>query len=63
VFRLPLDLAIVPDSGAALRIERIELTQASQRFEIPADRAPKDVTLDPNAWVLMDPPKFVARMR
>jgi aminopeptidase N len=46
---------------AGLRIEKIELTQARQRFEIPADRAPKELTLDPNTWVMMDPPKFVAR--
>jgi hypothetical protein len=34
---------------------------ARQRFEISADRAPKDVVLDPNTWMMMDPPKFVAR--
>jgi len=60
-YRLPLEIAIVPDSGNAFRIEKIDLTQARQRFEIPADRAPKSVTLDPNTWVMMDPPKFVAR--
>ncbi len=60
-FRLPLEIAIVPDSGNALRVEKIDLTQAKQRFEIPADKAPKEVTLDPNSWVMMDPPKFVAR--
>jgi aminopeptidase N len=59
-FRLPLELAIVPDSGAP-RLERIELTQARQKIEIPADRSPKDVTVDPNAWILMDPPKFAPR--
>jgi len=37
------------------------MTQARQRFEIPADKAPKEVTLDPNTWVMMDPPKFAAR--
>jgi aminopeptidase N len=60
-FRLPLEIGIASDSTNALRIEKIELTQARQRFEIPADRAPKDLTLDPNTWVMMDPPKFVAR--
>jgi len=58
---LPLEIAIVPDSGNALRIEKIDMTQARQRFEIPADKAPKEVTLDPNTWVMMDPPKFAAR--
>jgi hypothetical protein len=37
------------------------LTQASQRFEIVADRAPTDVVLDPNTWMLMEPPKFSRR--
>lgn len=60
-FRLPLEVAIVPDSGSAARVERIDVTQAKQRFEIPADRPPKDVTLDPNSWLMMDPPKFTRR--
>jgi aminopeptidase N len=65
-FRLPLEIAIVPDTtGAqarpAIRMEKIELNSARQRFEIAADRAPRDVQLDPNSWVMMDPPKFAAR--
>ena len=63
-FRLPMEIGIVADSaaaGSAPRIERIDLNQAKQRFEIPADKAPKDVVLDPNTWIMMDPPRFVAR--
>ena len=62
-FRLAVEIGIVADSAAAPapRIERIELNQAKQRFEIPADKAPRDVVLDPNTWVMMDPPKFVSR--
>jgi hypothetical protein len=65
-FRLPLEIGIVPDGAAAqgspaLRIEKVELNQARQRFELSADRAPRDVVLDPNTWMMMDPPKFVAR--
>ena len=65
-FRLPLEIGIVPDGATAqgppaLRIEKVELNQARQRFEISADRAPRDVVLDPNTWIMMDPPKFVAR--
>jgi hypothetical protein len=37
-----------------MRIERIELTQRQQTFEIPADKAPSSVKLDPNTWVLME---------
>ena len=72
-FRLPIEIGIVADPATAapvgrggqsdplVRIEKIELNQAKQRFEIAADKAPKDLILDPNAWVMMDPPKFVAR--
>jgi len=60
VYRLPLDISIVPDSvGQPPRLTRIELTQAKQRFELPSDRAPKDVLLDPTTAVLMDVPIFV----
>jgi aminopeptidase N len=60
-YRLPLEVALVADSGPVPRIEKIEVTQASQRFEIAAERAPSDVVLDPNTWMLMEPPKFGRR--
>jgi hypothetical protein len=60
-YRLPLEVGLVADSSAMPRIEKVELTQASQRFEIAADRAPSDVVLDPNTWMLMEPPKFSRR--
>jgi aminopeptidase N len=66
-FRLPLEIGIVADSaaagtpGAAPRTEKIEMNKARQRFEIAADKAPREIILDPNTWIMMDPPKFVAR--
>jgi aminopeptidase N len=48
-YRLPLEIGI---DGA--RIEKIEMTQKQQHFEMAAERAPDSVTLDPNTWVLMD---------
>ena len=39
------------------------MTQPSQRFEITADGPPADVVLDPNSWMLMEPPKFGRRTR
>jgi aminopeptidase N len=42
-YRLPLEV------GTA----KIEMTQKQQHFEIAADKAPDDVTLDPNTLVLM----------
>jgi aminopeptidase N len=46
-YRLPLEVAV----GAEVR--RIEMTEMRQRFEIPAERAPASVTLDPNTWMLV----------
>lgn len=60
-YRLPLEVGLAADGTVGLRIEKVELTQASQRFEIAADRAPADVALDPNTWMLMEPPKFSRR--
>jgi aminopeptidase N len=53
-FRLPLDVAI------GEKTVRVEMTSKSQRFDIPADRDPGTVELDPNLWVLMDA-KFAKR--
>jgi aminopeptidase N len=52
-YRLPLELAVTVN-GAPPAIQRIECTAKSQKFEIPADREPSSVELDPNVWVLMD---------
>lgn len=61
-YRLPLDIGIVGDSaGAPPTIAKIEMTQSRQHFEIPAAAAPRDVMLDPNTWLLMQPPKFTKR--
>jgi hypothetical protein len=51
----------VSDSANVVRVEKVEMTQSRHRFEIAADRAPKEMTLDPNAWILMEPPKFTKR--
>jgi aminopeptidase N len=49
-YRLPLEIGISVDG--ATRIEKIELTQKEQRFELPTEREPSIVTLDPNTWAL-----------
>ena len=53
LYRLPMEIGI-RDSSSTMRIERIELTEREHRFEIAADRAPNDVKLDPNTWLLFD---------
>jgi aminopeptidase N len=60
-YRMPMEIGITTDRvGAVMQVEKIEMTRMSQRFEIPADRAPRDVALDPNVWMLMEA-KFVKR--
>jgi aminopeptidase N len=60
-YRMPMEIGVTADSaGAPVQIEKIEMTRTTQRFEIPADRAPRDVALDPNVWMLMEA-KFVKR--
>jgi aminopeptidase N len=54
VYRLPMEVGIGGEGTAPMRIERIEMTQRQQTFEIPADKAPSSVKLDPNTWVLME---------
>ena len=59
-FRLPMEIGIAGPKGT-LRIERIELGQATGRFTIASDSEPSSVALDPNTWVLMEPPEFAKR--
>jgi aminopeptidase N len=49
---LPLEIGITNDG--APKIERIELTEKQQEFQIAVDKEPAAVTLDPNTWVLME---------
>ncbi len=48
VYRLPLEV------GDGPFVEKIEMTQKTQRFEIAVEKEPTALTLDPNTWVLMD---------
>lgn len=62
VYRLPIEIGLVGDSaGVPPTIAKIEMTQSRQHFEIPAAVAPRNVILDPNTWLLMQPPKFTKR--
>ena len=61
-YRLPLEVSIAAASGTtAPRIERFELTGRDGRFTFAADAEPSAVVLDPNTWVLMEPPQFAKR--
>jgi aminopeptidase N len=60
-YRLPLEVGVVTEGTVATKIEKIELMQVTQRFEVAADQPPSEVVLDPNTWMLMEPPKLSRR--
>jgi aminopeptidase N len=60
-YRMPLEIGIAANATAAPRIERIELTGRDGRFTLAADAEPASVVLDPNTWVLMEPPQFARK--
>jgi aminopeptidase N len=51
-FRLPLEVSV---DG---KIQHIEVTAKSQKFEIAAEKSPGVVELDPGTWVLMTATKL-----
>jgi aminopeptidase N len=53
-YHLPMEVGLTLEGAPQLKIEKIELTQKQQRFEIAADKEPTAVALDPNTWVLME---------
>lgn len=53
-YRLPLELGVSVEGASQTRIEKIEMTQKQQRFQIAAEKEPLSVLLDPSTWILMD---------
>lgn len=53
-YRLPLEIGIVVDGSPQTRIEKIELTEKQQRFEIMVEKEPSNLMLDPNTRILME---------
>jgi aminopeptidase N len=51
-YRLPMEVGILT-ADAAIRIEKIEMTEREQRFSFAAEQKPASLELDPNTWVLM----------
>jgi hypothetical protein len=51
LYDLPLELGIETKKG--LQIEKIQLTERKQNFEIESAEKPLRVTLDPHGWLLM----------
>ncbi len=52
-YRLPIEVGVFAEGSTEPRIEKIELTERQQHFEVKADKPPASVALDPNCWVLM----------
>jgi aminopeptidase N len=52
-FQLPLEIGIASD-GQPRKIEKVELTGRTHRFEFAADREPTGVVLDPNTRALAE---------
>jgi len=60
-YRLPLEIGVSALATAPPRIERVELTGRDGRFTFAAESEPPSVALDPNTWVLMEPPQFTRK--
>jgi len=59
-YRLPIEVGVSAKGAVRPRIEKIEMTQNQQRFELASEQEPASVELDPNTWMLMDA-KFAKR--
>jgi aminopeptidase N len=53
-YRLPIEIGITSAGAPEPKITRVDFHQKQQGFEIPADREPAAVELDPNVWLLID---------
>ena len=52
-FRLPIEIGIKVTGGPG-RIEKVEMTDKTQHFEIASAQEPAGLELDPNTWVLAE---------
>lgn len=57
-YRLPVDIGITQPNAAVVRVQTIEMREAKTRVTLPLDAEPASVVLDPNTWLLMEPPTF-----
>lgn len=53
-FDLTIPIAVAVDGVARPRRETIRVSERAQTVRIPLDKAPREVVLDPDLWVLMD---------
>jgi aminopeptidase N len=53
-YRLPMEVSLAPAGAGPAKLDRIEMSDRQQRFDLVAAEEPASVTLDPNSWLLMD---------
>lgn len=53
-FQMPVQVGIYYDGELRPQIETLQVNEPANSFTIPLDRAPTNVVLDPNTWVLME---------
>jgi aminopeptidase N len=53
LYRMPIEVAVAATAGSAPAIQIADLRERHQVFTFPSTAEPASVTLDPNAWVVM----------
>ena len=53
-FRMPIEVSLEVEGEVVPRTAKIEVRSQKESLTIPLDRAPKNLTLDPRTFVLMD---------
>jgi hypothetical protein len=49
-----MEVSLAPAGAGPAKLDRIEMSDRQQRFDLVAAEEPASVTLDPNSWLLMD---------
>lgn len=58
VYRTPIDIGIVKETGASPKIETVRIEEREGSYTFKLDSEPADVLLDPNVWLLWKPGPF-----
>lgn len=53
LFKMPVQLAIYSAQGG-LVMKTLQVNEKQNEFKLPVDKAPTNIVLDPNHWLLMD---------
>lgn len=53
IFNFPLEIKVLYTDGSSI-IEKVRIDKSINQFEFPVKEMPRDVTLDPNVWLLFE---------